>query len=184
MSIVNLAVADTETREMVNSFKKVGFPSEVDLEEIFKDLDQKHKDVLSSIHILDDKEYELTDSNPHTCKKGDDLWNIRQEIREKLREAIKAGLIVLGIVRRNAVLYGAIPDPDEEWKYYRLPDMTYACWSCGEEILVKTQHVSIHDGPFPMSGSGRVEHKQIPYCPSCEEVPSRSSVKQVPFALG
>ena len=29
----------------------------------------------------------------------------------------------------------------------------------------------IWDGPFPMSGSGRCDYEEVPYCPKCEKKP-------------
>jgi len=46
------------------------------------------------------------------------------------------------------------------------------CKECGTAIVnVRVAH-PIWDGPFPMSGSGKCEYEQVPYCPQCEEKPS------------
>jgi hypothetical protein len=47
----------------------------------------------------------------------------------------------------------------------------FICKTCGEEILQTILYHSVWDGPFPMSGSGKVEHSAIPYCPKCEGKP-------------
>lgn len=44
---------------------------------------------------------------------------------------------------------------------------------CGGEIQAKEVFLSVHDGPFPLSGHGEVRHVQVPYCPNCENEPSR-----------
>lgn len=44
--------------------------------------------------------------------------------------------------------------------------------SCGTTLLGARVHHSIWDGPFPCSGSGRVEVEIVPYCPTCQEKPS------------
>lgn len=49
-------------------------------------------------------------------------------------------------------------------------DMT--CFGCGSDILSATVTRSIWDGPFKMSGSGKVQKEEVPYCPKCEEKPS------------
>ena len=45
---------------------------------------------------------------------------------------------------------------------------------CGEEIEGVDVHHPIHDGPFPLSGSGKVHIETTPYCPKCEEKPASS----------
>jgi hypothetical protein len=42
---------------------------------------------------------------------------------------------------------------------------------CGTELLGAKVYHPIHDGPFPLSGSGRVEIETVPYCPTCQEKP-------------
>lgn len=48
--------------------------------------------------------------------------------------------------------------------------------ACGESIMGKVQYVSIHDGPFPLSGFGEVRTRTIPYCPKCEYEPADTGV--------
>lgn len=43
---------------------------------------------------------------------------------------------------------------------------------CGTDVLGLTVVVSIHDGPFPLSGFGTVERIEVPYCPRCEFEPN------------
>ncbi|MEX2410917.1 MAG: hypothetical protein WD607_06010 [Candidatus Paceibacterota bacterium] len=178
MSNINLEIADREIREIVNSLRKNGFPEEISLKEAMKNMEKEKKEILSSLVNLSEKEKEL-DRNPHICTKNSKLWNLREEIRDKLREALKLGMANLGIIKRQLVSYGAIPSPEENWKYYYLPNLDMACWTCGDKIRVKSQTVSIHDGLFAISGSGRVSHKQVPYCPTCNAVPPDSSIEKV-----
>lgn len=43
---------------------------------------------------------------------------------------------------------------------------------CGAEIQgVRVAH-PIHDGPFPLSGSGRCHYETVPFCLKCETEPS------------
>lgn len=51
-------------------------------------------------------------------------------------------------------------------------DGTYTCNTCGSAIMATTVAHAIHDGPFPLSGSGRCEYEEVPYCPKCETKPS------------
>ena len=46
------------------------------------------------------------------------------------------------------------------------------CTTCGSEIQGVTVLHPIHDGPFPLSGSGKVATEMVPYCPQCEKPPS------------
>ena len=48
----------------------------------------------------------------------------------------------------------------------------YACVTCGNTVMAARIAHPIWDGPFPMSGSGRVHSELVPYCPHCEEQPS------------
>lgn len=48
------------------------------------------------------------------------------------------------------------------------------CVKCKGEIDGVTVHHPIHDGPFALSGSGRVETEMVPYCPHCEKEPNSS----------
>lgn len=48
----------------------------------------------------------------------------------------------------------------------------YKCKTCGSILQQTTGYASVHDGPFPLSGSGRVKHYPYPYCPKCEPNPS------------
>ncbi len=55
---------------------------------------------------------------------------------------------------------------------YALNGKDYSCLDCGTTILAVDRTHSIHDGLFPLSGSGEVAHEPIPYCPKCEKKPS------------
>lgn len=43
---------------------------------------------------------------------------------------------------------------------------------CGTEIKGARVAHPIHDGPFPLSGSGRCHYETVPFCPKCETEPS------------
>jgi len=46
------------------------------------------------------------------------------------------------------------------------------CKECGAEILAAQVAHAIHDGPFPLSGSGECEYETVGYCPNCEKKPN------------
>lgn len=58
------------------------------------------------------------------------------------------------------VLTESIQHPDQSWLH-----------KCGTDVRARTVTQSIHDGPFPLSGYGRVATSQVPYCPTCETEP-------------
>ncbi len=43
---------------------------------------------------------------------------------------------------------------------------------CGVEIQGRKVAHPIHDGPFPLSGGGRVHYETVPFCPECETEPN------------
>lgn len=53
-------------------------------------------------------------------------------------------------------------DGTAEWKHDK----------CGTVLMGAQVAHPIHDGPFPLSGSGQVRLETVPYCPTCEEKPS------------
>ena len=60
---------------------------------------------------------------------------------------------------------------EKEKNYYINEAGDYACKDCQSDILCVTVIFSIHDGPFPLSGSGKTTRQNFPYCPKCEEKP-------------
>ena len=64
-------------------------------------------------------------------------------------------------------------------------NMTYECTKCDGNISGATVAHSIHDGPFPLSGSGQCKYEQVPYCSNCENEPNYSGAPiDVPFSRG
>lgn len=55
---------------------------------------------------------------------------------------------------------------------YKFNGEDFVCLDCGSEILAAKVAHPIHDGPFPLSGSGKCHYEEAPYCPKCEEKPS------------
>ena len=44
---------------------------------------------------------------------------------------------------------------------------------CGAEIIGQEVYVTVRDGHFALSGSGQTKREVVPYCHTCETVPSR-----------
>lgn len=63
--------------------------------------------------------------------------------------------------------------------YDRVKD-SWLCNKCGSEIQQTTGYASVHDGPFPLSGSGEVVHFPYPFCPKCDGDPDtpRAFIKE------
>lgn len=179
---VNLKVADKELRKIVEELKEKGLPEMVPLtDDVLKNLEDNQQEVLCVIARLAKARQKIDDKKIGADKKKEELNHINVRIREELQKAIKMNLIHLGFIQKHVVAYGAIPDPEQGWKYYYLlsDERNYACWHCGEEILVKNQTVSLHDGPFALSGSGRVKSNKVVYCPKCDGTPPDSGIERV-----
>lgn len=58
--------------------------------------------------------------------------------------------------------------------YTRREDGLFLCSKCKEEIDALIIKHSVHDGPFPLSGSGKVVDEVVPYCGKCEAVPDKT----------
>jgi len=165
---VNLEVADKKLREIVDKFRGEGLPKPIPVKEALKDLSMEQKEVLCEFVNVTEKVKEVKGSWDSTSP-GDDFWKTCNELRKVLQDVIKLGLIYIETIQKRVVFYGALPDPKYDWKYYFLPDRSYACWDCGKEVSVKVQRVSIHDD-FGV-GSGRVKLRKVLYCPECEKEP-------------
>jgi hypothetical protein len=48
----------------------------------------------------------------------------------------------------------------------------WECLKCGATVLVAKVAHPVHDGPFPLSGSGQCSNETVPYCPACEKKPN------------
>ena len=178
VSNLNVEVAEMEIRNIVEALKKSGLPAPIPIEEAIPTFTEEQNEVLSQLVELSEKEREVA-KDKERPEKGDEWYQAREGLRKVTQAAIKSGLINLGFIQRHAVSYGAIPDPKESWKYYLLPDGSYACWNCGAEILVKTVHLSVHFDEMTLAGGGEVRKKQVSYCPNCEkEPPSHGFIRE------
>ena len=167
-------VASDKLRAMVEELKAAGkMPPSISVEEASERFGQEGMRIISAIAHLGQTEAHLVRARS-SATPGSDLWKTRMEMRRFFQEAIEKGMIVVGVISRHVVCYGAIPDPKEGWKYFLLPSQTYACWRCGADILVKHQKMSIHFAEMPLCGSGRVRWQEKPFCPNCEPEPADS----------
>lgn len=82
---------------------------------------------------------------------------------------------------KNKRLGGQIIEKDGKKIWLVLSESAHK-HSCGEEIMAATVYHPIWDGPFAMSGSGRVHRETVPFCPKCETPPDeRGAPIDVPF---
>ncbi len=51
----------------------------------------------------------------------------------------------------------------------------YKCKKCGADILFTTCYVSIHIKGFSCAGMGEVQRLSLPFCPTCEGPPTKTS---------
>lgn len=49
----------------------------------------------------------------------------------------------------------------------------FLCSACRGEVNALIIKHSVHDGPFPLSGSGKVVDEAVPYCEECEAIPDK-----------
>lgn len=168
--MVNLEIAEMEVRNIVEGLRWSGLPTPVPIKEVMSTFTEEQNEILSQLVELSEKEREVA-KDKQRPEKGNERYQVREELRKVIQAAIKSGLIKLGLIQRHAVSYGAIPDPKEGWKYYLLPDGSYACWNCGAEVLVKTVPFSVHFAEMSLAGGGEVRNKQVPFCPNCEKEP-------------
>ncbi len=171
----NLEVANEVLREKVKAIRKDGFPKELTFEEAQSKFSNEQLKIVHDLVNAAGEEEKIAKAGGEP-KKGNKRWKTREKIRELIQTAIANDMIGIGIIQRHAVGYGAIPDPDEDWKYYKLPDGTYACWNCGGEILGKNVAFSVHFAEFRCAGGGEVRNKVVPYCPKCEKEPPDSGI--------
>ena len=54
------------------------------------------------------------------------------------------------------------------------------CEKCNGSKIEKTVMDSIHDGPFPLSGSGKTRGRTVLYCPSCDPEPQGTFLDRDP----
>jgi hypothetical protein len=61
--------------------------------------------------------------------------------------------------------------PGDESKWTKSPEGSWHCNDCGALIQAAQIAHPVHDGPFPLSGSGSCEYETVGYCPNCERKP-------------
>lgn len=158
----------SKLREIVDSIRRTGLPTAQPASYLAKMTGEQQR-IMDELMTLAEHERPYGDrkavsESPH--------FELRRTIRAKLREAIEADMLILGLIQRQAIGYGAIPHSNDQWRYYRtLENDGWKCWTCGEDILCKTVNKSVHDSGFSLRGSGEVRQETVPYCPSCDREP-------------
>lgn len=96
-------------------------------------------------------------------------------LRSLAQKAVMAGLLGIQTVRDVALNFGAIPDPEHDWKYFTDPlgNGEVLCWTCGSKILLKNVSDSVHHEGMraPGAGTGEVKERSVSYCPTCDPKP-------------
>ncbi|MDD2678685.1 MAG: hypothetical protein PHT91_00710 [Candidatus Nanoarchaeia archaeon] len=74
------------------------------------------------------------------------------------------------VAEKEGILY--VRNKDSGVVYRHLNNGDLECVSCGSEILGARVAHPVHNGPFPLSGSGQCRYEDVPYCPKCEKKPN------------
>ncbi|MBI2013797.1 MAG: hypothetical protein HYS87_03160 [Candidatus Colwellbacteria bacterium] len=166
------AIADASFREFVKTLQK-HLPEPQKIESVKKNLTSVQIQTLKKIgELIETDERENGALQAEEISQKDPKWILRVRIRNILRQAMEEGLIHLGFVQRYGARYGAIPDPTSNWKYIKLPNGFWACWTCGTDVMGAEIRRPVHFREMPGAGSGEVRTETVPYCPQCEEKPS------------
>jgi len=127
-------VASSNLRTIVSELARNGFPRSVtpwEADFLFGETERQLLVELARLNRLEMEAQRLYASPT----KNNVWWSLRLEIRRVLQEGLLHGLGAFRSMVQNAIEYGAIPDPTTGWRYFRLPDGWYACWSCGSEVI-------------------------------------------------
>lgn len=163
-------VASEQLRHMVKEFAATGLPAPyANKEAVIADLGAMPLAAQEARKALEDF---------YTTNQTQEQYLV---VRMALQKAIEEGHMRIPDVRKYAVLFGAIPSPEEKWKYFIDFSGDYLCWECGGCIMIRRVKCPIHDGPFPLSGSGRVKEMDIPYCPTCDPEPQAKIITVNPM---
>ncbi len=175
--MLSFEIADDAIRGLVKDLQTNGMPSPQPLtEELLRGLSKEQIETLKNLSHLSDQQQSIIQPDVFP-EEGDEAWNLRLEIRTILQQALRLDLVHLKMVQDNLVFFGALPDPQKDWRYFICPDFKYYCWQCGSEVMSKTVYVSIHYKELrpTMAGGGEVETQEIWYCPQCGVEPSSYS---------
>lgn len=61
--------------------------------------------------------------------------------------------------------------PGDEKNWRKAADGTWYCNTCDAIIQAVQVAHPVHDGLFPLSGSGECRYESVGYCPNCEKKP-------------
>jgi hypothetical protein len=162
-------------REKVEQYKNEGLPKPILLsEEAMKTLTTKERKFFGTLTALAKEQKRIfREKEERAIESGSPLWDVRRKIQQVLREAIvETDMLRFGVIQRTSIKYGAIPDPETDWKYYRDTDGFYKCWKCGGPVRVKIITDSIHFEEFELGGGEEtINQKEVLYCVNCEKEP-------------
>lgn len=166
-------MSDKALNSVVQQLRKDGFPEGMSVGDYMPTLDKEGgRTVIAAYDEVEDYGTYVK-SYGH---EGPEAKQLFLKIRETVEAAILAGHLRMKLIQEYAVTFGALPDPKDGFRYYRDHLSTFHCWECDAEVQCKTRRMSVHDGPFPLSGYGRVESVLTPWCPNCESEPSDTGI--------
>ncbi len=163
--------ANDKLRQLVEQLKRTELPAPFQsIEEAQRELGEEQLHAFSTFCAAVEQYNEVAGEGQP--QEGTPWWDGILELRKQLQVALEAGLIRMPLIQKLAFDYGALPDPEVGWKYYRLPSGQYACWGCGTGIMQKQVRNSVwHAEMRGCAGSGEVRSLMVPYCPTCDQEP-------------
>lgn len=165
-------IANREFRRKVENLQRGGLPDPVPLEKAQSDLSETQRMALLNILDLSDQEEELREKKGLSSK-DKQVREVRLQIRTAIQRAILADLEHLGLIQRQALGYGAIPDPKLKWKYFReVCGEGLRCWECGAQILSKPVRYSVRYPKLQLAEDGEIVIMYVRFCSNCEREPS------------
>lgn len=162
----NLDIASEKLREIVEDLKKNGLPPVFTSLEVLSD---EQKAAYQTLAMATEAFNGSVDHDKETPIPGSKWWNGCLEYRKALQTAIESGLLGAQMVQNHMFDFGAVPDPEFDWKWFYQPDGSVGCWECGNQILAKTSsvsHLHTRKGEFIATVGG----DQIGFCPKCDTV--------------
>lgn len=166
-------MSDKALNPVVQQLRNDGFPEGVSVDDYMPALNERDSRIILAAFDAVEDYGRYVENHGHEEPVAEQLF---LKIRQAAETAILAGHLKMKLIQEYAVTSGALPDPRDDFLYYRDHLSTFHCWECDAEVQCKTRHLSVHDSPIPLAGSGRVERVQAPWCPNCEREPSDTGI--------
>lgn len=152
------------------------YPKPVRVETMVPLLTPKGRELLQRLPELLGEEQRVVEGE---IPAPDSPWAMqREKMCEHLRQIIEHDprLLSIDVVQQQAIEKGAIPDPHQEdsnFRFYRLPDWSFAHWACGMPVQSKRVSHSVHaqHSVGLLAGTGEFHSERVMYCPQCELEP-------------